>query len=693
MDKKQHSFLVDIGKTMIDTNRISSEGKDSQRLYCKCGASKELKNKARRVVVKKHDTTVEDKHSVESIKCDKCSTVYDQNNRVFLLVPDEDEIYKITFKVEEKGDIISLLREKTFSRYDSSTDKLNDSIIRTDYIKFDKKSKKTNIFLSKPSLDKTMAQAKQSDTSDVNEEVGLSKISRLEHFFMFYDFASYVGLTNVFNFFNKVDEVVADLNQIKKMVPTINFTYNNRELFEEINPKTGDIVTYINQDSGYGDGKKIKTKLNVGGYLSRFVELSKVFLCVADFPSITTVLLTKGASFFKEFMHSKNILNSSIYKKLEATSPTRILEVSMNYDTNGMLKSGDTEAKQKVASVSHTKKASENIVRVEDENPNYLRVSPLIYKNITAPSDIELLLSVYRKKYFSKTDIETLFQNYDPARIYKFYRNLDKQRIGDNIRFTLKNIKHILDRNLDDVAKGQNSDYLHLYIDTLNTMELLELPDNYIFQIKENKQLKEIHDDLAARYGAIKDAKKAEFYKKATKEIEKINTVIDDVKLHVVPTLEDLNKEGMMMGHCVYTYLDRVVNKNYVAVHVQHQISNERATLGLMRNGSTLEFDQLKGYQNSRASRELIDAVIEFLEINKIKGSSRNSDLSPSPGSQKRMSDYLSNEEVEEIRKKRALKEKEEMEKAKKEGREYTPKYTESGSVKRKKGVFGNLFN
>lgn len=691
MDKKQHSFLVDIGKTMIDTNRISSEGKDSQRLYCKCGSSKELKNKARRLVVKKHDTTVEDKHSVESIKCDKCGSVYDQNNRVFLLVPDEDEIYKISFKIEEKGDIITLLREKTFARYDSSSDKLNDSIVRTDHIKFDRKSKSATIFLSKPTLDKTMAQQKQSDANDVNEEIGLSKVQRLEHFFMFYDFASYVGLTNIFNFFNKIDEVVSDLDQIKKMVPTINYTYNNRDLFEEINEKTGEMITFTRSDSDYGDGKKKITKLNVGGYLSRFVDLSKYFLCVADFPSITTVLLTKGASFFKDFMHSKNILNSVIYKKFEATSPTRIIEVSMNYDSTGVLKGNDSDTKTSESNKKITKKVE---VEVSDENPNYLRVSPLIYKNILSPSDMELLLSIYRKKYVSKTDIETLFQNYDPARIYKFYRNLDKQRFDDSIRFTLRNIKHILDRNLDDVQKGQNSDYLHLYTDTLRTMDLLELPDNYIFKIKENKELKEVHDDLAARYGAIKDAKKAEFYKKATKEIEKINTVIGDIKFQVVPTLEDLNKEGMMMGHCVYTYLDRVVNKNYVAVHVQHIISNERATLGLMRNGSSLEFDQLKGYQNSRASREMIEAVLEFLELNKIKNSSsRNSDLSPSPSGQKRMHDYLSTEEVEEFRKKRALKEKAEMEKAKSEGREYTPRYTETGAVKRKKGMFGNLFS
>nr|QBM02728.1 hypothetical protein [uncultured archaeon] len=682
MVMKQHSFLVDIGKTMVDTNKISSEGKDSQRMYCHCGNKKELKSKARRLLVKKHDTTVEDKHSIETIKCDKCGSVYDSKNRLFLIIPDEDEIYKVSFLVEEKGKTITLLRQKTFVRYDSSTDKLNDNIVRTDSIKFDRSKNKTEIFLEKPLLDKISVNNKQNDVNNITEEVGLSKIGRLEHFFQFYDFASYGGLINIFNFFNKIDVVVTDLDDIKKLIPQISYAYNNHDVFEKTDEITGESITYNKVDSGFGDGKKEEKKLNIGGYLSRYVELSKIFLCVSDFQSISTILLTKGQVFFKEFIHSKNILSSQVYELFEATSPTKILEISMNCDINGMLKgSGDNDTKEvakKVVKISKT---------IED-SPNYLKVSPLIYKHISTPQDMEILLSIYRKKYISKTDIETLFQSYDTERIYKFYRNLEKQRIQDNASFTIKNIKHILDRNIDDVVKGGNSDYLHLYTDTINSMRLLELSDNYIYRIKSNVELKTIHDDLAARYGAIKDAKKAEFYKKAAKELSNINTIVGDVELTVIPTLEDLNKEGMLMNHCIYTYLDRIVNRDYMAVHVQHIISNERATLGLYRKNGGLEFDQLKGYRNSRASRELIEGVLEFIQINKIQSSSRNSDLTPSAGSITRMHDYLSDEEVMKIRKEREKKENIEMEKAKSEGKEYVPKYSKSHQ-KNKKGFFG----
>jgi hypothetical protein len=524
MLRRQNSFLVDIGKTMVDTNKISSEGKDSQRLYCSCGHTKELKSKAKRLLVKKHDTTVEDKHSVDTVKCEKCETVYTNNNRLWLLIPDEDEIYKISFRVEEKNDKISLFRDKTFARYDSNTDSLNDSIVRSDYIVFDKKTNKTEIFLKKPALDKITIQNKAADSNDISESVGLSKINRLEHFFQFYDFASYQGLVNVFTFFNKIDSVVADLVAIKKLVPQINYAYNNKEVFEKTN-KNGEVLTYNLVDNGFGDEKE-EQLLNVGGYLARYLEISKIFISVADFQSITTILLTKGQTFFKDFIHSKNILNSKIYESLEATSPTKIMEVSMNYDSNGSLKAGDSDSSN-IKSLSSGSKSlnKKEAIAESDENPNYLKVSPLIYKHIETPQDMEILLSIYRKKYLTKTDMEALFQNYDSQRIYKFYRNLEKQRNID-VKFTLKNIKHIFDRNIDEISKGASTDYLHLYLDTLNTMRLLELADNYIYRIKNNKELKEIHDDLASRYGAIRDAKKAEFYRNATKELASMNTII-----------------------------------------------------------------------------------------------------------------------------------------------------------------------
>ena len=72
------------------------------------------------------------------------------------------------------------------------------------------------------------------------------------------------------------------------------------------------------------------------------------------------------------------------------------------------------------------------------------------------------------------------------------------------------------------------------------------------------------------------------------------------------------------MQHCIYTYLNRICERGYLAINVTHKLSKERATAGFFRNGEKLELDQLKGYYNSRATSEMIQAVMEFCKKNKI---------------------------------------------------------------------------
>jgi len=218
-------------------------------------------------------------------------------------------------------------------------------------------------------------------------------------------------------------------------------------------------------------------------------------------------------------------------------------------------------------------------------------------------------------------------------------------------------MKHILDKKLD----LDDKDYLSTYIDTIKMIDLLEMSENEIYHQRDFAELKRLHDDLTAKYNTIKDKKNAEFYEKAVNPLEYLNSTIGDVQFTVIETLEDLNREGLTMKHCIYSYLSRICERNYLAVHVQHLISNERSTMGLLRNGKNFTWEQLKGYENSRASSEMINAVIKWCSLNGIdsnKNPQGNSDLSPSKSYQKAMSDYLSDKEVERIKKERELKEK-----------------------------------
>jgi hypothetical protein len=679
---KTRSFIVDVAKTMVDTNIVNGDIPDNQRLYCKCGGISNFNQKIKRNIISKHNTTVEDKTSVKSIKCHKCNTVFDKDtngfNKPILIIPDEDELYNIVFSIKESKNEIFLERNKYFARFNSQKDSLILNIVRTDYIKFNTKTKLITLFLEKPSIDKFQkerneASEKQKTIENVSCSIKLTNIAKIEDFFVYYDFVIYNGLEEIYSFFSSIDSNVNDIESIKQLSPSVRLSYTNHKV--EIDEKNDNYLLYLYVESEYNDGKQIKQPMNIGGYLNRFCELSKIFFSVINFPNITTILLTKKYSFFKEFINSNHVVDVEIYNKNEATSPIKIMEVSMNLDSTGKPKSVDKEG--------------DSGDSISEKQLSYLKLSPLLYKQIRSVDDLDLLLGIYRKR-FDKTEIETIFNEYEQKRVFNFFALLNKQRVESKITYSIKNVRHIFDKNIDVVDK-ESTDYLHLYKDTINLINQLEFPSDYIFKIKDFKQLKLTHDDLASRYNAIKDAKKSDFYKKVTKEYKHLNCIIDEVEFTVIPTLEDLNKEGTMMHHCVYSYLSRVVDKDYMVVHVQHILSNERATMGLQRHGDTLTFEQLKGYLNGVATSALTNAAVQFLTKNNIKHNSGTSDLNPNSRTHNKMSDYRTDEEVMLLRKEMIKKEQEEMELAKKEGREYIPKL--QSSYKERKKFFKNILN
>lgn len=670
--KYSQAFIVDLGKTMVDTSRISSEGKDKQKMFCRCGHAQSFNHKIKRNIVKNHDTTVEDKQSLEAVKCEKCKTVYNHFNKVCLLVPDKEGIFSIDYKwsnwVNANGEKISTLyKEKNFAKYHSQGDRL-ETISKKDFIQFNNSTKKFSVFLTQPGADDDNQVGTGSSDSksheNVSESLGLSRIAKIEHFFKYFEFVTYEGLSEAFKFFASMDLSITDINELKKLIPSISHIYKYSEITYEVD-KNGELKSYQMQDSGYGDGKMMKKNLSIGSYLMNLQELAKSFIAVSSFQNITTILLTKGPEFFFEFLHSQNICNPNVYVMKGATYPAKIAEISTNFDRNGVLKKSGKDVVEKRRLVVAANVVVKNTQEQEDRN--YLKVSPIMFKHIKNPTDMDVILNVYHKGYVGKKDIEGIFQTYDTDRVYRLFKQLDKHNRGD-IDIKVAHLNHILKENIDENKVG-HSDFLGMYTDTLRMIGLLEVGDKYIFKIKTHKELKDSHDDLTARYNAIKDAKKSEFYKKAVDDFKQLNCTIGDIGFQVIPTLELLNKEGMTMSHCIYSYLGRVCDRGYLAVHVQHILSNERATLGLIRTSkSGLEFEQLKGYQNSRASAEMIGAVIEFCKANDIPHrNGHGSDLSPNTGSRKRMGDYLSDEEVDKLRAER--KKKEEANKKKKEAK------------------------
>ena len=281
--------------------------------------------------------------------------------------------------------------------------------------------------------------------------------------------------------------------------------------------------------------------------------------------------------------------------------------------------------------------------------------------------------------------------------MYKLFKQLTKSRRGMDTALELRHIEHILKCKLDI---GKN-DFLTTYADTMRTIDLLDLRDKHIFKCKDFDSLKEMHDDLSARYNAIKDEKKAEIFIKSVEPFKKLNSKIGDVEFEVVPNTEKLNLEGLQVQHCIYTYLNRICDRKYLAINVTHKLSKERATAGFHRTGDKLELDQLKGFYNSRATAEVIHSVVEFCKKNKINTKGAY-DLNPEPSRERPMPGQLSTKELKELREKI---EKENEKKSKKdEKKDVAEKEDKNGNsevkkndspeieTKEDKSFFGKLF-
>jgi len=692
--KFKETFFVDIGETMtgLQTSE-TSEFRDKQKFFCQCGYSELYNSKIKRTLVKNIDDLRDGNESVAEVTCPSCKKVYNDLNKVCLLSPNVEELFAVKYysktnKNSKREEVLTLYKLKHFVEYNSEDKNLHfrEDI---DFIRFNTKTKESTIFLTPPNgndddLTVSTGSQKEFENKDIKcSSLTLSNASLIGPFFKYFESVNYVGLQDAFLFLNGLDRHVSDLDVVQKE-EFINFVYKHYKIIEKKNQK-GESQYFQELPSGFEDGEIEVVRLNTGDYLRNMEELCRLFFSILSFPNITTVFITKGFKFLNNLLQSNKICNPCVYRNKQATSPTRIIEISTNFDRIGI-------------SVNDTKSKNQDVFTDRDR-PNgrkdkYLKISKILYKNIDNPNDMDLLLEIYSMGQFSKQELETLFQKFETKRLYKLFGRLVKSHQND-IDLEFRHMIHILNYRLDDLK----SEFLTNYMDTIRMIDLLELETKTIFRVRTANELKEMHDDYTSRYNAVKDKKQAEFYKKAVAEFGHLNVVVDDVEFTVLSTIETLNKEGLTVGHCIYSYLKRVCERQYLAIHVEHTLSNERATGGFNRSGKSLKFEQLKGYQNSRATAEMIGAVIKFCSINKISCSNGSSDLQPNRSYEKKMSDHVSDKEVEKIREERrkedGKKGKNKKSRDKKKDSKSTKidsKSDDSSGVEEKKGFFDRIF-
>jgi len=630
MSTKKPSFIVDLSASMVvskisEDSNVSSKG---QILYCKCGNVQRFKGKLVRNVIKNYDELTEDSESLKSITCTSCNRVYDNLKKLYLLEPNLRELYSVDYdlEVKEEESSFTIKRLKGAVEYCSSKDALmfNKSV---DILEVDLLKKQSRIKLSTPnvidlkSIDALSKSGENKVIDDVDLNVDITNVKILEEFFAYSDSINYSGFENILKSLDLIKVHIKDLDKFDS-VYFIDFIKSKSKIEIE-KSESGSIEYYQNLDSGFGDGKMVKKKLNLGDYLFNSMNGYKLLLSVLSFESASCIIHTKGYNFFKMWSESNYIHNPRLYADRKSTNPHSIIEMSMKETYNKRADGSDLS--------------------------RYLKISSTIYNSIKLMSHMDTLNKAYHYKLTSKNQLEFLLQNYELDRVYSVLSSILKnQRVTDDVLLEFKNIKHILDNKIDE-----GNDYVVIYMDTIRVVDLLEVKPKVLFKCKNYNQLKELHDDYSARFNAMKDAKKAEFYSKSVSSFIKLNIQIGDVKFEVVETAERLNLEGLQMHHCIYTYLNRICEKKYIAINVTHLITKERATAGFVRVGDKLELEQLKGYYNSRATQELIESTIMFCDKNKINvKNTYSSDMTPSKDRQRMMPGQISEEELFKIRKK-----------------------------------------
>ena len=116
----------------------------------------------------------------------------------------------------------------------------------------------------------------------------------------------------------------------------------------------------------------------------------------------------------------------------------------------------------------------------------------------------------------------------------------------------------------------------------------------------------------------MEDENKDLIFREIVKKYKSLNNSMNLFEFKVIPNLKELSQEGLVMKHCIYTYLNDIVKGSYLAIRIKDTISKEKATMGLKIEDGNLFLQQLKGYENSRPTALLIGTVLNFCKENKI---------------------------------------------------------------------------
>jgi hypothetical protein len=657
-----YPFVVELSKNEKN-NKIYN-----QILFCTCGNKQKTKLTIKRTLLKNTETLYEDKYSLNEIVCSNCSKKYDLLNNIYGLKSKNNLLVEVNFNIEnivlQENKLKSLKKDKIYYYFDEEQEELK-SFILTDILIYDEKNKEFKLF----SDDSLMAYNLIDSLSKLNSKKENSKLNTkqnklkvfnytepnfINNFFDFDETINYKNLENSFFYFEELLKSSYEYKDLMEESFLKNFKISSKIYIEKDNEVE---KFFVYQKDRFGSDGLVKKKLNTGDYINKLIKLSDITSIFLTFPPISTLYKTKGLDFILQGYNKQFFCSNLVLEYNNATNTNKILELCCRefYDSKRTIKFD-----------------SDKFDSEKTENNEVFKFSPLIVKNINETDDALVIYQFHLKKILTKAEIENIFLKFDSE---EAIRVMSKIVTGANLRNTKLSIKHIFHILKNKLYLDNSEEWLNIYYDTINTLNLIvdilknketnkknnkyinlsRISENKLFEIKSYDKLKELHDEMFAIYRAMEDENKDILFRQIVKDHKNLNFELNHFEFKVIPNLKELSQEGLVMKHCIYTYLNDIVKGNYLAIRVKDTISKEKATLGIKIEKDKLYVQQLKGYENSRPTHLLIHHVMEYckqLDIVIESNHLHRSDIQPNVSLEKRMKNYISKEQAEKMRKK-----------------------------------------
>lgn len=205
------------------------------------------------------------------------------------------------------------------------------------------------------------------------------------------------------------------------------------------------------------------------------------------------------------------------------------------------------------------------------------------------------------RKIANDSDIETFF-------------DILNSQFGDGEVLNFTHIKNIFQKG----SLENSLDMLGIYVDTYRMFKLLRQNENQLLLCDTIEEVNKLHDDLSKQFKVELENTQKDLYLKAVEPFKKLTKQFENIEVELIATADELKEEGSVMNHCIATYVFIVMNKKYIGFRVKNNVNNERLTLGCMRDGDKLIFNQLKGWGNRPASKKSCEMIIDYCNANKI---------------------------------------------------------------------------